>query len=126
MKKYLYCENDFKQAMQAALKEMFGYDLQEFIVDKSIKELKNYVNLFRFYDRNCPGCVRGNTECDFAYGRDEAKDCWEKAKTGELFDCPIRINGSFAMGPGEPFHQVDISDRDKPPYPIIKSEDGTQ
>ncbi|MBE3087473.1 MAG: hypothetical protein IMZ64_14800 [Bacteroidetes bacterium] len=119
MEKYIYCEDDFKEAMREALKEMFGYDLQEFIVDKSIEALEKYVNLYRFYGRNCPGCVCGNTECDFAYGRKEAKDCWEKAKKGELFDCPVRANGTLMMGPGEPLHQVDISDRNELPYPIV-------
>ena len=119
MTEYVYCENDFKESLRATLKEMFGYDLQEFIVENSIKNLKNYANLYRFYDRNCPGCVSGNDECAFAYGKDEAKDCWDKAKEGKLFDCPVRINGSFAMGPKEPFHSVDISDRNESPYPII-------
>jgi len=122
MNEYIYCENDFKQAMQEALKKMFGYNLQEFIVNESIQALKTYVNLYRFYNRNCPGCVSGNTECKVAYGTNEAKGSWEKAKKGELFDCPVRINGSFVIGPGEPFHQIDISDRNKSPYPIVKTK----
>ena len=126
MNEYIYCENDFEQAMRSALKEMFGYDLQEFIIEKSIKNLKNYTNLYRFYDRNCPGCVCGNDECDFAYGRDKARGAWEKAKEGQLFDCPVRVNGSMAMGPGEPIHPVDISDRDKPHYPIVNIPKETQ
>ncbi|GAH84508.1 unnamed protein product, partial [marine sediment metagenome] len=65
--KYIYCENDFREAMRRSLKDMFGYDLNDFIVGRVIKNLKEYVNLYRFYDRNCPGCVGGNDDCDFAH-----------------------------------------------------------
>uniref|UniRef100_A0A6M3LMU9 Uncharacterized protein n=1 Tax=viral metagenome TaxID=1070528 RepID=A0A6M3LMU9_9ZZZZ len=123
MDRYIYCENDFEEAMREALKEMFGYDLREFIVEKSIENLKNYTNLYRFYDRNCPGCVCGNTECDFAYGRDKAKDAWEKAKKGELFDCPVRVNGTMILdNPRGGLKEIDISDRKELPYPIITEE----
>jgi len=123
MNEYIYSKGDFEEAMRGALKDMFGYNLQEFIVDESLKNLKNYVNLYRFYDRNCPGCVCGNTECDFAYGKNMAKDCWKKAKNGELFDCPVRVNGTMAFSREEGLKKIDISDRDKPPYPIIKNMD---
>ena len=119
MQEYIYCEHDFEEAIRETLKEMFGYDLNEFIVEGAIKNLKSHANLYRFYDRNCPGCVCGNDECDFAYGRDKAEGCWKKAKEGILFDCPVRVNGTMVMGGGEGLRSVDISDRDKPPYPIL-------
>jgi len=123
MDKYIYCENDFIEAMRGTLGEMFKDDLNEFIVEKVIKNLKEHVNLYRFYARNCAGCVAGNDECDFAYGRGKAEGCWEKAVKGELFDCPVRTNGTLAFSREEGFRDVDISDRDKPPYPIIKKEE---
>jgi len=126
MDEYIYCENDFKEAMRDSLRDCFGYDLIEFIQENAIKKLKQYTNLYRFYDRNCVGCVSGNTECDFAYGRGNAKDCWEKAKKGELFDCPVRTNGTMVfntVGRNKELQDVDISDRDKPPYPIVKFKD---
>ncbi|GAH84505.1 unnamed protein product [marine sediment metagenome] len=63
---------------------MFGYDLNDFIVGRVIKNLKEYVNLYRFYDRNCPGCVGGNDDCDFAHERGKAEGCWEKVVEGDV------------------------------------------
>ena len=121
MEKYIYCENDFREAMYRTLKDMFNYDLNGFIVGRVLDNLKEYSNLCRFYDRNCSGCVGGNDDCDFAHQRGNAKDTWKKVVEGKLFDCPVRTNGTFtfARGVGE-IKQVDISDRDKPPYPVIK------
>jgi len=121
-KKYIYCENDIEQAIKQVVENTFGwqYELTIFFTEKVIKEIKNYTNLFRFYDRNCAGCVCDNEECDFAHGKGKAEGCWEKAKNGELFDCPVRVNGSMTFTPGKGFDQVDISDRNKPPYPIVK------
>lgn len=119
--KYIYSKSDFTQAIQQALKDMFGYDLIDFIEEKTIKYLDEYVNLYRFYERNCAGCVDEKTECDVAYGKGKAKDCWEKAKKGELFDCPVRINGTLVFTKEEGIKKIDISDRNEPLYPIIKT-----
>lgn len=119
--KYIYSKADFEEAIQQGLKDSFGYELVNFLKEQITEQLK-YVNIFRFYERNCCGCVGSNTECDFTYGRGEAKGCWDKAKKGELFDCPVRTNGTMILDPKKGkngLQSVDISDRDKPPYPII-------
>ena len=123
MNEYIYSIDDFERAIQEALKDMFGGNLVDFVEKEIIKNLESYVNLYRFYDRNCAGCVSGNTECDFAYGRNEAKDCWEKAKKGELFNCPVRVNGTMVFSPKEGLKKIDLSNRDKLPYPIIIIEE---
>lgn len=120
MNEYIYSQSDIKSAIEEALKDMFGSDLVDIVQDKTIKALNSYVNLYRFYDRNCPGCVGGNTECDFAYDTGKAKGGWGKAKDGELFDCPVRTNGTMIFSPKEGMKNIDISDRDKLPYPIVK------
>lgn len=122
MGEYVYCENDFVEAMRDTLREMFKDDLNELIIEKAIKNLKSYVNLYRFYDRNCSGCVGGRDECDFAVERGKAEGCWEKVVKGELFDCPVRTNGTMSFSREEGMKRIDISDRDKPPYPIIKKK----
>ena len=124
MAEYIYCENDFVEAMRETLKEMFGDDLNEFIVENAIKNLKKYVNLYRFYDRNCPGCVAVNDDCDFTRERGKAEDCWKKAVKGDLFNCPVRTNGTMEFSREEGLKDIDISDRDKQPYPVIKGENG--
>jgi len=123
MGKYVYCRNDFEQALEEALKGVFGNDgseLNDLIVEKAIYKLENYVNIYRFYARNCPGCVAGNSECDFAFGRNEAKGSWEKAKNGMMFDCPCRTNGTLTFCREEGMKSTDISDRGKPAYPIVE------
>jgi len=121
--KYIYCEEDVKQAIEEAIKDTFNweYNLVKFFSEEVIKNLKEYTNLYRFYRRNCVGCVSGKDECDFAYGRGKAKGAWEKAKKGEIFDCPVRINGNGIFNTQEPekgIQEIDISDRKKNPYPI--------
>jgi hypothetical protein len=125
MNKYIYSENDIRDAIKDVNEDTInlGYDLLEFFIEKVWENLKNYTNLHRFYDRNCAGCVSSNDECDFAFGRGKAKDAWEKAKVGEIFDCPVRTNGTLLFDKNHPekgIEDIDISDRDKPPYPIIK------
>ena len=117
---YIYSKDDFERAIINALEDMFGYELNEIIKDKVIKYLDEYINLIRFYNRNCAGCVSGNKECDFAYGRNKAVGCWEKAKNGELFDCPVRTNGTFMFSKEKGLNKIDISDRNDDKYPVIK------
>ena len=124
-KEFIYSKADFEEAIRQGLKDCFGYDLVEVLMEKAVAELK-YANVFRFYDRNCPGCVGGKEECDFAYGKGEAKGCWDKAYKGELFNCPVRTNGTFTFNTAQRekgVQQVDLSDRDKSPYPVIKIKD---
>lgn len=119
--KYIYCEEDIKQAIDDAVGDTFNweYELVNFFAEKVIDRLKFYTNIYRFYDRNCAGCVCENKECDFAMGNGKAYGCWEKARKGEIFDCPVRVNGSMTLTPGKGLSAVDISDRRKPHYPVI-------
>ena len=130
-KEYIYCENDVEQAIKEAIEDTFkwNYDLVEFFNERVARNLREYANLYRFYDRNCAGCVGSNDECDFAYGRGEAKGAWEKVKKGEMFNCPVRINGSFNFNTAEPekgLQKIDISDRKEKPYPIINPNQSNQ
>lgn len=127
MGEYIFSKSDFRGAIRGALDDMFGSDLNEIIADKTIVELERYVNVKRFYDRNCCGCVCGNDECDFAFGRNEAKGAWKMAVRGKLFDCPVRVNGTMTFDtskPEEGIQSIDISDRDDPPYPTVELPDG--
>lgn len=126
-KKYIFCLNDVVKATQNAIKDIFGdaYGLSDLIEETIVKNLNAYTNIYRFYERNCSGCVSGNDECDFTMGRGKAEGSWEKALKGEIFDCPVRVNGTMVFdiekrdeGP----RPIDISDRDKPHYPIIEIE----
>lgn len=122
--KYIYCEEDIEQAIEEAMKDTFNweYDLVEFFNEKVAKNLREYTNVYRFYRRNCAGCSSGKDECDFVYGRNEAKGAWEKVKKGEMFDCPVRHGGTFVFNSNEPkkgLQKIDISDKKEKPYPII-------
>lgn len=119
---YIYCISDFEQAIEDGLKDWFGEELIGKIQESIIKDLENYVNLYRFYDRNCSGCVGGNKDCDFAYGRKNAEGAWKKAKAGTLFDCPCRVNGTMSVSDGV-IERIDLSDRNKPHYPVVKLTD---
>ena len=118
MDEYIYCINDFEEAIEDALEDMFGPNLREFITKQARDRLQRYVNWYRFMDRNCQGCVSGPKECDLAYGRGRAEGCWNAAKAGKLFDCPVRTNGTFAFGPRGK-EDIDLSSRAEPPYPIV-------
>ena len=64
-------------------------------------------------------------DCDFARGRGKAKDGWKKAVAGEIFNCPVRTGGTLSFDTNHPekgLQEMDLSDRDKPPYPIVKKE----
>ena len=124
MKGYVYSEKDISDSIEDVNEETInlGEGLLEVFIEKVKSNLKEYTNLHRFYDRNCYGCVGGNKECDFAYGRGKAAGAWNKAKAGEIFDCPVRTNGTLCFDTKHPekgLEKIDISDRDKPPYPII-------
>ena len=124
MKEYIYSEGDIRDSIEDVNEETInlGEDFLEAFIERVKNNLREYTNLHRFYDRNCCGCVGGNDECDFARGRGEAKGAWEKAKAGEMFNCPVRINGSLRFDTNHPekgIEKIDISDREKPPYPII-------
>ena len=122
MKGYIYSENDIRKAIQDANEDTInlGEDFLEAFIKRVKYNLDKFTNLYRFYDRNCGGCVCSNKECDFAHGRGKAVFAWKKAKAGEIFDCPVRTNGTMIFSPGKGFEKIDISDRDKPPYPIVK------
>lgn len=120
MDKYIYSKADFENAIEHGLKDFFGYELIECISERAIKELDNYVNYYRFTDRNCPGCVSGPEECDVAYGRNKGRDIFDKAKKGKVFDCPCRINGTMCFSREEGIKEIDISDREESPYPVVK------
>ena len=127
MKKYIYSEKDVRDSIKDVNEDTInlGEDLLDVFMEKVSTNLKEYTNLHRFYDRNCPGCVSSNDECDVAYGRGKVEGIWKKAKNGEVFDCPIRVNGTMCFDTSHPekgIEKIDISDRDKPPYPIIKEE----
>ena len=124
MKEYIYSGKDICDSIEDVNEETInlGEDFLEVFIERVKSNLKEYTNLHRFYDRNCCGCVSSNQECDFAYGRGKAKDAWEKAKAGEIFDCPVRTNGTLCFNTNHPekgLEKIDISDRDKPPYPIV-------
>ena len=122
MDEYIYCINDFEEAIEDALEDMFGPDLREFIVKRAREKLEQYVNWYRFMNRNCPGCVSGPKECDVAYGRDRGAGCWEQAKNGKLFDCPVRTNGTIAFSSNGTIKDIDLSERSEPPYPTVSIE----
>ena len=122
MNEYIYSNGDFESAMKEAFEDMFGHELVQFLAEAAIKKLERYVNVNRFFRRNCPGCVTSNDECDFAYGRNEAHGAWKKAVRGELFDCPVRYNGTSVFNNAEPekgLQSIDISDRGEEPYPVV-------
>jgi hypothetical protein len=126
MERYIYSEKDVRDAIVDVNKDTInlGEDLLEVLIKKIQYNLREYSNLYRFYNRNCCGCVSDNKECDFYYGRGKAENAWEKAKAGEIFDCPVRINGTLCFNTNHPekgIEKIDISDRDKLPYPIVKS-----
>ena len=75
MKEYIYSENDIREAIEGANKDTInlGEDFLEAFIEKVKYNLNEYTNLYRFYDRNCCGCVSGNKECDFVYGRGKAE-----------------------------------------------------
>ena len=127
MKEYIYSEKDIRDSIEDVNEDTInlGEDFLEVFIEKVKYNLKEYTNLHRFYDRNCCGCVAGNQECDFSCNRGKAAGAWEKAKAGEIFDCPVRCNGTRMFNPNHPekgLESIDISDRDKPPYPIIKQK----
>lgn len=126
MKGYIYNENDIREAIEEANEDTMnlGEEFLENFIEKVKYNLKEYSNLYRFYDRNCSGCVNSNKECDFAYSRGKAEGAWEKARAGEIFDCPVRVNGTLSFSQGKGFEKIDISDRDKLPYPIITLKRG--
>jgi len=124
MKEYIYSENDISDVIEDVNEDTInlGEELLEAFIKKVQYNLKEYTNLYRFYDRNCCGCVCSNKECDFAFNRGKARGACEKAKAGEIFNCPVRVNGSLRFDTNHPekgLEKIDISDRDKPPYPII-------
>jgi len=124
MKGYIYSEKDICDSIEDVNEETInlGKDFLEVFIERVKSNLKEYTNLHRFYDRNCCGCVCGNEECDFVYGKGEAEGAWQKAKAGEIFDCPVRVNGTLRFNTEHPekgLEKIDISDREKPPYPII-------
>jgi hypothetical protein len=126
-KEYIYSEKDIYDSIEDVNEETInlGEDFLEFFIEKVQSNLREYTNIHRFYDRNCPGCVSSNNECDFAYGREGAEGLWKKAKDGKIFDCPVRVNGTLCFDTRHPekgIGKIDISDRDKPPYPIIKGD----
>ena len=127
MSEYIYCEKDVSDAIEDVNKETInlGSELLEVFIKRVLYNLKAYTNLHRFYGRNCSGCVGAPSDCDFARGRGKAKDGWKKAVAGEIFDCPVRTSGTLGFDTDHPekgIETIDISDRDKPPYPIIKKE----
>lgn len=127
MSEYIYCEKDVSDAIEDVNKETvnLGYRLLETLIERVLYNLKEYTNLHRFYGRNCSGCVGAPDDCDFAHGRGKAKSGWKKAVAGEIFDCPVRTSGTLQFDTNHPekgIETIDISDRDKPPYPIIKKK----
>ncbi len=115
---YIYSIHDFEEAMERALDKELGCEISRPLIKKVLQNVGMFANLYRFYDRNCPGCVSGNDECDFAEGRNEGFGAISKAVKGELFDCPVRINGTL-MSTTSGLKRIDISDRDKAPYPVV-------
>ena len=124
MDKYIYSQGDIEEAIEDVMEEVFGTKytkLSDLIVERVKFHLDRYVNLYRFYDRNCCGCPSGNDSCDLAYDRVEGTRA--KAVLGEIYDCPFRINGTLTFSQEEGLKSIDISDRDKPPYPIVVVKD---
>ena len=120
-KEYKYSIADFKGAIEDGLKDIIeGYKLKEFISDSICDELEKYVNLYRFYGRNCSGCAGCKDDCSFAYGSGNAKGAWDKARKGEIFDCPVRTNGTLSFSSDEGIKSIDISDRKEKPYEVIE------
>ena len=99
MKGYIYSEKDVRDSIEDVNEETInlGETLLEVFIKTVQNNLEDSTNLHRFYDRNCCGCVSGNTECDFAYGRGRAAGAWRRAKAGEIFDCPVRTNGTIII-----------------------------
>lgn len=127
MSEYVYCEKDVTAAIEDVNEETInlGSNLLESFIKRVLHNLKEYTNLHRFYGRNCSGCVGSSEDCDFAHGRGKAKDGWKKAVAGEIFDCPVRTGGTLQFDTNHPekgIETIDLSDKDKPPYPIIKKE----
>jgi len=127
MSEYVYCEKDVSDAIEDVNKETInlGDKLLEVFIERVLHNLKEYTNLYRFYGRNCSGCVGMPDDCDFAQGRGKAKDDWKKAVAGEIFNCPVRTGGTLSFDADHPekgIQEIDLSDRDKPPYPIIKKK----
>lgn len=127
MSEYIYCEKDASDAIEDVNEETvnLGYKLLEVFTKRVLYNLKEYTNLHRFYSRNCSGCVGGKEDCEFARGQGKAKGGWKKAVAGEIFDCPVRTSGTLQFNTNHPekgIETLDISDRDKPPYPIIEKE----
>ncbi len=75
MERYIYSGKDICNAIEDVNEDTInlGGDLLELFITKVQKNLSRYANLYRFYDRNCCGCVGSNKECDFAYGRGRAE-----------------------------------------------------
>jgi len=127
MSEYVYCEKDVSDAIEDVNKTTvnLGHHLLEAFIKRVLYNLKEYTNLYRFYGRNCSGCVGAPEDCEFARGQGKAKGGWKKAVAGEIFDCPVRTSGTLQFDTAHPekgLETLDISDRDKPPYPIIKKE----
>ena len=127
MKEYIYSEKDIQDVIEDVNKDTInlGEDLLDAFIEKVKYNLKEYSNLYRFYDRNCCGCVSSKDECAFAYGNGKAQGAWEKARAGKIFNCPVRTNGTLSLNTNHPekgLEKIDISDRDKPPYPIINNK----
>ena len=123
--KYIFSLSDFRNALEETNGDILnlGCEMVDVLSEKITEYLKRYTNVDRFYDRNCCGCVACKKECDFTYGKGKAEGCWEKAMKGELFDCPVRVNGTIGFSPKEGMEQIDLSDRREKPYPVIKIED---
>jgi len=127
MSEYVYCEKDVSDAIEDVNERTInlGDELLDIFIKRVLHNLKEYTNLHRFYGRNCSGCVGMPKDCDFAHGQGKAKGGWKKVVAGEIFDCPVRVSGTLQFDTAHPekgIETLDISDRDKPPYPIIKKE----
>ena len=121
--KYQFSTQDVEHAIEGINESTLnlGSDTLEHFIGKVVSEMERYANVGRFFRRNCVGCVSGNNECDFVYGRGVARGCWDKARKGELFDCPVRTNGTCLFSPEKgKVESIDISDRDQEPYPTIE------
>ena len=126
-KEYIYSEKDISEAIRGANEDTInlGEEFLDTFIENIKYNLKEYTNLYRFYDRNCCGCVSSNKECDFAYGKGKAENAWKKVKDGKMFDCPVRTNGTLCFNTNHPekgLEKIDISDRDKQPYPIVNNK----
>jgi len=125
MPEYIYSGKDVEDAIEDVNKETvnLGDELLEVFIKRVLYNLKEYTNLHRFYGRNCSGCAGMPDDCNFARGQGKAKDGWKKAKAGEIFDCPVRTNGTLRFDTNHPekgIERIDISDRGEAPYPIVE------